>query len=215
MEENRFKKFRMEKNPNIMEDFTAKDLSKEIGIAAPKISELENGRRNASLSELKAYHKYFNVPYEYLLGESKSRHYENMALSDELGLTGDSIEHLKTIYKRFKSNADDIPEGRELRTINYLLEHWDTILYNIGCYLDSALCDADRVQAQYVTVKYHFDTKDQPIVKLLDNSTLGLQIDDLEYEQFCEIHLQRVISLLREQWKHLHKNYLKKAPNTN
>ena len=57
MEENRFKKLRMEKNPNIMEDFTAKDLSKEIGIAAPKISELENGRRNASLSELKAYHK--------------------------------------------------------------------------------------------------------------------------------------------------------------
>lgn len=64
--DNVFKKLRMEKNPNEMEDYKIKDLSKDIGIAAPKISELETGKRNASLSELKAYHKHFNVPYEYL-----------------------------------------------------------------------------------------------------------------------------------------------------
>lgn len=50
-----------------MEDYKAKDLAKDLGIPAPKISELENNKRDASLTELKAYHKYFNVPYEYLL----------------------------------------------------------------------------------------------------------------------------------------------------
>lgn len=99
MEKNRFKKLRMEKNPNEMEDFKIKDLAKEIGIAAPKISELENDRRKASLSELQAYHRYFNVPYEYLLGESESRHYENMVASDEIGLSSESIETIKKIKK--------------------------------------------------------------------------------------------------------------------
>ena len=95
--ENVFKKLRVEKNPSEMEDFKGKDLAKELGIAAPKISELENGKRKASLSELQAYHNYFNVPYEYLLGESKSRHYENMVVSDEIGLSSESIETIKKI----------------------------------------------------------------------------------------------------------------------
>ena len=95
--ENVFKKLRMEKNPSEMEDFKGKDLAKELGIAAPKISELENGKRKASLSALQAYHNYFNVPYEYLLGESKSRHYENMVVSDEIGLSSESIETIKKI----------------------------------------------------------------------------------------------------------------------
>ena len=95
--ENVFKKLRMEKNPSEMEDFKGKDLAKELGIAAHKISELENVKIKASLSELQAYHNYFNVPYEYLLGESKSRHYENMVVSDEIGLSSESIETIKKI----------------------------------------------------------------------------------------------------------------------
>lgn len=96
MKENRFKKLRMELNPNEMEEYKAKDLSKELGISRPKISELEHGRA-ASLSELQAYHKYFDVPYEYLLGENDSRHYENMAISDELGLSSEAIKTIKKI----------------------------------------------------------------------------------------------------------------------
>lgn len=96
--ENRFKKLRMELNPNDMEEYKAKDLSKDLGIAAPKISELEHGRA-ASLSELQAYHKYFNVPYEYLLGENNSRRYENMTVSEEMGLSSEAIETIKKISK--------------------------------------------------------------------------------------------------------------------
>lgn len=148
----------MELNPNDMEEYKAKDLSKNLGIAAPKISELEHGRA-VSLSELQAYHKYFNVPYEYLLGESNSRYYENMALSEELGLTGESIEHLKRTNKLFNSytyNSSDrrTPEGTELRAINFLLETSRSTLFEIGMYLDSAMDDADCVQLQYVKFNY-------------------------------------------------------------
>jgi len=95
--ENRFKKLRMELNPNDMKEYKVKDLSKNLGIAAPKISELEHGKRTASLSELQAYHKFFNVPYEYLLGENDSRNYENMPTSSETGLSSEAIEKIKKI----------------------------------------------------------------------------------------------------------------------
>ena len=82
----------MTKNPSDMEDYKIKDLSRDLGIAAPKISELENDKRSASLSELQKYHDYFNVPYEYLLGENESPYYEYMVASKELGLSGNAIK---------------------------------------------------------------------------------------------------------------------------
>lgn len=89
-----FKELRMSKNQNLMEDYKIIQLSKDLGIAAPKISELENGKRKASLTELKAYHEHFNVPYEYLLGENESPYYEYMVASKEIGLNGDSLKIL-------------------------------------------------------------------------------------------------------------------------
>lgn len=222
--DNVFRKLRREKNLNEMEDYKIKNLSKDLGIAAPKISELENGRRNASLSELQAYHKHFNVPYEYLLGESQSRYYENMALSEELGLTGESIQHLKALYKMFNSysyNSKDrkTPEGRQLRTINYLLEEWNHLLMDIGFYLDSAACDADYIQIQYLPLKYISIEEDPMNPKRFEINGFNCNIEDQDYEQFCEIYLQRINCELRKRWKILHDEYVKennskKAPNT-
>lgn len=94
MSTNPFRELRKEKNPSLMEDYKAKDLAKDLGIPAPKISEPENNKRDASLTELKAYHKYFNVPYEYLLKENNSRYYEYMQLSTDIGLSGTAIKTL-------------------------------------------------------------------------------------------------------------------------
>ena len=121
--ENRFKKLRMELNPNDMEEYKAKDLSKDLGIAPPKISELEHGR-TASLSELQAYHKFFNVPYEYLLGENDSRHYENMTASGEIGLNSEAIETIKkitqdTVLKRLLNTFIDKYMVQLLREISH------------------------------------------------------------------------------------------------
>lgn len=221
MEENRFKKLRMELNPNDMEEYKAKDLSKDLGIAAPKISELEHGRA-ASLSELQAYHKFFNAPYEYLLGESNSRYYENMALSEELGLTGESLEHLKKLYKmfnRYPYNSSDrkTPEGTELRAINFLLEaSYNRTLFEIGTYLDSALDDADCVQLQYVKFNYSDNGDDNSRAERINTGHCNVAHQD--YDEFCETYLKNITKTLRDWWKILHDKYLKehprKAPDT-
>jgi len=44
---------------------------------------------------MKLYHSYFNVPYEFLLGETDCMRYENMAVSAELGLSDTAIEVIK------------------------------------------------------------------------------------------------------------------------
>ena len=95
---NVFKSLRMTKNPSEFEDYKIKQLSLDLGISAPKISELEHGRK-ASLTELQAYHNYFKVPYEYLLGEVDSPHYEYMVASKDLGLNGESLKTLRTLTK--------------------------------------------------------------------------------------------------------------------
>lgn len=210
-----FKKLRMEKNPNEMEDYKIKDLSKDIGIAAPKISELETGKRNASLSELKAYHKYFNVPYEYLLGESKSRYYEHMTQSSELGLTGESLEILKRSYKRFKriegetlnpQPQDRDPDGIFLRTLNYMIED-KHLLHDIANYLESAQRVMYAVQVQYVGINIPDSSSDQQRTELIKRGNCELFHES--YEEFCDAYLNNIIKKLRECWKQIHESYEK------
>lgn len=50
-------------------------LSKEFNYAikASHICNLENGREEASMRQLKVYHDYFHVSYDYLMGESNKK----------------------------------------------------------------------------------------------------------------------------------------------
>lgn len=66
----RYKKLRQKVRDNNGNVISIKELSEKICIAAPRISELENNKREMSLTELKAYHTFFNVSFEYLLGET-------------------------------------------------------------------------------------------------------------------------------------------------
>ncbi|MCB6547090.1 helix-turn-helix domain-containing protein [Blautia glucerasea] len=214
MNKNPFRELRKEKNPSLMEDYKAKDLAKDLGIPAPKISELENNKRSASLTELKAYHKYFNVPYEYLLGENDSRYYQNMALSDELGLNGTSIEYLKRLTKCLNHDYDtDSVEYQILRALNYLLDPSTSILSELSRFLNSALNDIDTVQTQYVGIKYDFEKHTLPIVNKISPYADNFGLDNINYQQFCEMRLQKIILELRNEWEMLHNNYLKETAN--
>ena len=90
----RFRALRAELD-TIEKDYTQDMLSKQIYIQKPQISELENGKRLPSINELKAYSRFFNVPMEYLLGESDSRYYKNMMASKDLGLSDEVVNALK------------------------------------------------------------------------------------------------------------------------
>jgi|GEM_PF-900878 transcriptional regulator, XRE family len=95
----RYKNLRLsieEKDP-----VSIKKLSELIGILPPRISELENGKRDMSLTELKAYHKYFKVSFEYLLGETDiSSTNEDIKISCKVtGLSEEAVKKLQIIHE--------------------------------------------------------------------------------------------------------------------
>ncbi len=113
-------------NDETKREYPIKKLSKEIGIAAPKISELELDTRNATLTELIAYNKRFNVPIDYLLGITDSRTYESTGISFATGLSDRSIQVLKEWNKLKKTPINGINGygSTDIDALNLLLEDY-------------------------------------------------------------------------------------------
>ncbi len=89
-----------------------------VHIAQSRVSELENNKREMSLTELKAYHEYFHISFEYLLGETdiKTSNLDIAAISKYTGLSELSIINLHKIQQqsqgeyinqKFKSDIDN------------------------------------------------------------------------------------------------------------
>gem|GEM_PF-7132565 len=97
-EENVFRKLRHEYDTE-MKDFTATQLAQMIGLSKRVISQVEHDG-NASLSTLEAYHNFFKVPFEYLLGyKGSTRHCKNMSIGKATGLSDKAIENLISCKK--------------------------------------------------------------------------------------------------------------------
>ena len=62
---------------------------------AARIFEIESASAQPSIRDMKLYHDYFKVPYEYLLGETNSLNYENMVIGKDLGLSDEVINAFK------------------------------------------------------------------------------------------------------------------------
>ena len=92
----RYKKLRQKIKDNNGNAISIKELSQSICIAAPRISELENNKREMSLTELKAYHTFFNVSFEYLLGETdiKSTKEDITSICKFTGLSEKTVEEI-------------------------------------------------------------------------------------------------------------------------
>lgn len=69
MKNNRFRELRLSYKPNGV-PLSQRKLAPVLDIAATHISEIESGRM-PSINELKKYHDFFRVSYEYLLGETE------------------------------------------------------------------------------------------------------------------------------------------------
>ncbi|MDE7099014.1 MAG: helix-turn-helix domain-containing protein [Ruminococcus sp.] len=67
----RYKNLRLALTGKDGEPMSAKEFAKDVvGLATTRVSELENNKREMSLTELKAYHNGLGVSFEYLLGET-------------------------------------------------------------------------------------------------------------------------------------------------
>lgn len=120
-------------------------FAKDIDITAKDISTIENGEKNLSLFHIQAYRKYFmenynlDVSVDYLMGYTNVIENRSMNISNELGLTGESIEMLKLMND--KKNTLYPENKKNLLMLNFILSslYDDTERPNIRLY-STILC---------------------------------------------------------------------------
>jgi len=188
----RFRKLREELD-TMAKDCTQDTLANLISIKKPQISELENGKREPSIKELKAYSKYFKVPMEYLLGMSDSRYYENINIAGELGLSDEAISYLKD-RQELQTKLDAPPmntdvinlllsTGEGLSLLNriylFLFFNPDTFEMTVG---NKGPCHSDLI-----------------LVKDVDNNCVKLSINDVE--SFITIDIQNSLRQIKNHVK--------------
>lgn len=114
------------------------EFSKQTGIQKPNLSCLESGDRDMSLFNIQVYKTYFfenynlNVSTDYLLGYTSVISNTEMNTSNELGLSGKSIEVLKS-WNELKKNPKRFAVAygvTDIDTLNLLLEDYHYLQSN-------------------------------------------------------------------------------------
>ena len=99
----RMKQLRLEKGAKENKELTQVAVSEALGIHVNTIRSYESSTLNqiAKIEQLMKIKNYYNVSYEYLLGETdiKSSNSSMQFICDETNLDEDSIQYLKTLDK--------------------------------------------------------------------------------------------------------------------
>lgn len=77
---------------------TQKELAKALNIVHSTISDIEKSKNPPTIEQLQAYHKYFGVSYEYLLGETKAQSLDIQMICEYTGLSENAVEKLHEFY---------------------------------------------------------------------------------------------------------------------
>lgn len=95
-------------------------LAKVLDVKTSTISGYESGYRNLDIDKLKILAHFFDVPYDYLLGDSDSTERENIQISNELGLNDNAINELREL-RISANNEENLIDRNMLYAVNYLL----------------------------------------------------------------------------------------------
>lgn len=99
--------------------YTQRGLAKKLGLSHVAIGYYETGKRSITAKALQAYHHFFKVSYEYLLGESGNKKIETIKAKEELGLSERTIDVLmvENRMKQMGSSGNGL-----LETLNFMVE---------------------------------------------------------------------------------------------
>ena len=78
------------------------EVADVIGVSRQAISQWRNGLTNPDAFNFRKLAEFFNVPLEYLFGDTDSRVKENQVLADSLGLSDFSIQKLQAWNEKFR-----------------------------------------------------------------------------------------------------------------
>ena len=143
---NRFKNLRVDKYISGKE-CTQDMLAKALHISKTQISNLENGKKFPSYTELQQYSKFFNVPADYLINEKASIKNENFKLGTDLGLADNTIKYILDIVKvseKYNQNSKNIPIKILNEIITYKKGFFIVLLAKIVEYMEYNTYDTSK-----------------------------------------------------------------------
>lgn len=148
--------------------FYEKDIYRDIGISKASFNHYKNGDdctgKNAKpkypdLLNLYKIHKYFNVTYSYLLGESTTKTLDSLINGTKLGLDDKSIEILELLQNN--ANKDSLDNNyssiMKLYVINSII-HDDVFLDKLA-YLSSILIGRTKINEDLKRQLFKIDDK--------------------------------------------------------
>lgn len=169
----RYKNLRLALKGKDGEPMSAKEFAKDVvGLATTRVSELENNKREMSLTELKAYHNGLGVSFEYLLGET-----DTITISEDIqtackvtGLTERAIINLI-------ANKEEI-----IKVVNFIFENEMALIYDLNHYLDTPINNSQWVQ---ITEKGELVEFDIYNMSCFDVNVSEI-VDKVLFDRFCD-----------------------------
>ena len=76
---------------------TVRDFAKQVYIASPTISSIENEKKYPTVEQVIQYQKEFNVSLDYLVGLTKTKDIDNNMITMYTGLSEGAIEYLRSL----------------------------------------------------------------------------------------------------------------------
>ena len=97
--ENAYAKARESYNESHNDRITQEMVAEKCKCSRTTIFRIEKGETQPSIDILRYYHKTFNAPYEYLLGDVKNMETKNVNIGKELWLSDKAINNIRCITK--------------------------------------------------------------------------------------------------------------------
>jgi transcriptional regulator with XRE-family HTH domain len=108
-------------------DINQQEIADFIGVKRQTVAQWKDGKTVPDIYNFQKLIEFFDIPYEYLLGDTDSRVKENIDIANALGLSDEAIETLKNWVKENIEHVDD--KGIKCSgIITYLLSNEDFIL---------------------------------------------------------------------------------------
>lgn len=185
-------------------NLSQRELCKKTGITKNDISMLESGDKLLSLFHIQAYRNYFldshdiALSVDYLMGFTDIMENNNMDFQNEIGLSNDALETLKTLCGKNETYSK-----LAIDTLNVLLADMDrfvSILLNTRLIITPetwvpciAINNVDNDEKNNDTAYYENLAQNQFIAFRNDNNFL-LEIDDTILKSNAFLTIQRLLN---------------------
>lgn len=172
---------------------TVRQLAEKLLIAYSTISKIESEEREPTIEQVQIYHDFFNVPLDYLTGETTARNTDIVDICNYTGLSQEAIESIKKSIAKY-------PELRDI--LNSVLSSYffEDILGYMNYYKE----------LRNEEVKYHqlFERKGFNIENDLSLEDMDNYREISEKIDMCSLRMHKNIDHIANEITDIHKQYL-------